>query len=153
MTSIIAPRTHWTYLACLGNLVRTMIKLESIKDTLDVVDDQRGQPIWTVALADRLVRLGRARRAGGYRPCRDPPRHQRRRDHLVRPHPGDLPTARRGPRAVRPTTSAAYVRPAPRPAYSVLGHNRWAAVGVEPIRDWREALHEAFPALLATERP
>ena len=34
----------------------------------------------------------------------------------------------------------------------LLGHDRWRTAGVEPIRDWREALHEAFPALLAAER-
>ena len=145
-------RTAWLYGAGGGNFVRTMIKLEGVKDTLDVVDDQRGQPTWTVDLADRLVRLGRSALAGTA--------------------PAGIYHGTSGgettwfgltreifrllgadPERVRPTTSAAYVRPAPRPAYSVLGHDRWAAAGIEPIRDWREALHEAFPALLATERP
>jgi len=35
------------------------------------------------------------------------------------------------------------VRPAPRPAYSVLGHDAWARVGLSPLRDWREALADA----------
>lgn len=47
-----------------------------------------------------------------------------------------------------PTTSAAYQRPAPRPAYSVLGHDAWAASGVPPIGHWRDALLEAFPDIL-----
>jgi dTDP-4-dehydrorhamnose reductase len=34
----------------------------------------------------------------------------------------------------------------------VLGHDAWAAVGVEPIGDWRLALRQAFPALTAAER-
>ncbi|MFE3603701.1 sugar nucleotide-binding protein, partial [Streptomyces sp. NPDC059142] len=51
-----------------------------------------------------------------------------------------------------PTTSEAFVRPAPRPAYSILGHDRWKPAGIEPIRDWRAALAEAFPAVLAAER-
>ena len=48
-----------------------------------------------------------------------------------------------------PTTTASYPRPAPRPAYSVLGHGAWTAAGIEPIGDWRDALKCAFPAMLA----
>ncbi|MFF1644383.1 dTDP-4-dehydrorhamnose reductase [Streptomyces sp. NPDC058240] len=145
-------RTAWLYGAGGGNFVRTMIKLEGIKDTLDVVDDQRGQPTWTVDLADRLVRLGQAALAGTA--------------------PAGVYHGTSGgettwfgftreifrllgtdPERVRPTTSEAFVRPAPRPAFSVLGHDRWAAAGIEPVRDWRAALEESFPALLAAERP
>jgi dTDP-4-dehydrorhamnose reductase len=145
-------RTAWLYGAGGGNFVRTMIKLEGVKDTLDVVDDQRGQPTWTVDLADRLVRLGQAALAGTA--------------------PAGVYHGTSGgettwfgftreifrllgtdPERVRPTTSEAFVRPAPRPAFSVLGHDRWAAAGIEPVRDWRAALAEAFPALVAAERP
>ncbi len=35
--------------------------------------------------------------------------------------------------------------PAPQPSYSVLGHDAWAAIGIEPIGDWRLALRRAFP--------
>lgn len=48
------------------------------------------------------------------------------------------------PAAVTPTDSSGFARPAPRPAYSVLGHDRWRAVGLEPMRDWRAALSDAF---------
>ncbi len=149
-------RTAWLYGAGGGNFVRTMIKLEGVKDTLDVVDDQRGQPTWTADLADRLVRLGVAALAG-------PP------DRPQAP-PGVYHGTSAGettwfgftreifrllgadPERVRPTTSEAFVRPAPRPAYSVLGHDRWEQAGIEPIRDWRQALAAAFPALVAAER-
>ncbi|MEV7345372.1 dTDP-4-dehydrorhamnose reductase [Streptomyces sp. NPDC093544] len=141
-------RTAWLYGVGGGNFVRTMIKLEGVKDTLDVVDDQRGQPTWTVDLADRLVLLGQAALAGtapagvyhgtssgetswfGF--ARE----------IFRLLGAD--EAR-----VRPTTSAAFARPAPRPAYSVLGHDRWQQAGIEPIRDWSEGLSSAMPALVA----
>ena len=141
-------RTAWLYGAGGNNFVRTMIKLESVKDTLDVVDDQRGQPTWTGDLADLLVRLGDAALAGtappgvyhgtsgGYGTWKDLAAETFR---LLGADPA----------RVRPTTSAAYVRPAPRPAYSVLGHDRWREAGIEPIRDWREALAAAFPSLVA----
>lgn len=144
-------RTAWLYGAGGGNFVRTMIKLEGVKDTLDVVDDQRGQPTWTVDLADRLVRLGQAALAGSA--------------------PAGVYHGTSGgettwfgftreifrllgadPERVRPTNSEAFVRPAPRPAFSVLGHDRWATAGIEPIRDWRAALEEAFPALRTAQR-
>ncbi|MFE7426599.1 MULTISPECIES: dTDP-4-dehydrorhamnose reductase [unclassified Streptomyces] len=145
-------RTAWLYGAGSGNFVRTMIRLEGVKDTLDVVDDQRGQPTWTVDLADRLVRLGQAALAGTA-------------PAGVYHGTGGGETTWFGltreifrllgadPERVRPTTSAAFARPAPRPAYGVLGHDRWSVAGIEPIRDWREALEAAFPALVAAERP
>ncbi|MFE9854408.1 dTDP-4-dehydrorhamnose reductase [Streptomyces sp. NPDC005780] len=145
-------RTAWLYGAGGANFVRTMIRLEGVKDTLDVVDDQRGQPTWTVDLAARLVRLGHAAldgtapagvyhgtSAGETTWCG----FTREIFRLLGADPA----------RVRPTTSGAYPRPAPRPAYSVLAHHRFAAAGIEPIRDWRAALDEAFPALLAAERP
>ena len=38
---------------------------------------------------------------------------------------------------------------APRPAWSVLGHGRWSAAGLPPMRDWLAALEAAMPELLA----
>ncbi|MCF3964769.1 dTDP-4-dehydrorhamnose reductase [Streptomyces fuscigenes] len=144
-------RTAWLYGEGGGNFVRTMIRLEGVKDTLDVVNDQRGQPTWTADLAALLVRLGRAALAGtapagvyhgtaaGETTWYDLTRE------IFRLLGAD-------PERVHPTTSEAFVRPAPRPAYSVLGHDRWAAAGLAPPRNWQEALVEAFPALLAAER-
>ncbi|THA60045.1 dTDP-4-dehydrorhamnose reductase [Streptomyces sp. A0958] len=145
-------RTAWLYGAGGANFVRTMIRLEGVKDTLDVVDDQRGQPTWTVDLAAQLVRLGRAAldgtapagvyhgTSGGgttwYGLARE----------VFRLLGAD-------PDRVRPTSSAAFARPAPRPAFGVLAHDRFTAAKIAPIRDWRTALGEAFPALLAAERP
>ncbi|MEW1723989.1 dTDP-4-dehydrorhamnose reductase [Streptomyces sp. NPDC093109] len=144
-------RTAWLYGAGGPNFVRTMIKLESVKDTLDVVDDQRGQPTWTADLAALLVRLGRGALAGTAAPGvyhgtsgGETTWHGFTRE-IFRLLGAD-------PARVRPTTSAAFVRPAPRPAYSVLGHEGWKPAGIEPIRDWRAALAEALPVLLKTGR-
>ncbi|WP_406462350.1 dTDP-4-dehydrorhamnose reductase [Streptomyces sp. NBC_00111] len=139
-------RTAWLYGAGGGNFARTMIKLEGVKDTLDVVDDQLGQPTWTVDLADRLVRLGQGALAGTapagvYHGTSGGETTWFGYTRAV------FELLGADPERVRPTTSAAFARPAPRPAYSVLGHDRWASAGIEPIRDWREALAEAFPDL------
>ena len=54
------------------------------------------------------------------------------------------------PERVTPTTSAAFPRPAPRPAYSVLSHDMWPAAGLPPLPDWRDALRRAAPSVLGT---
>jgi dTDP-4-dehydrorhamnose reductase len=144
-------RTAWLYGAGGGNFVRTMIRLEAVKDTLDVVDDQRGQPTWTADLADRLVRLGKGALDGTvtagvhHGTSRGETTWFGFTREIFRLLGAD-------PERVRPTTSAAFVRPAPRPSYSVLGHEGWRDTGIEPIRDWREALAEAFPSLVTAER-
>ena len=48
------------------------------------------------------------------------------------------------PTRIEPTSSEQFVRPAPRPAYSVLGHGAWLAAGFTPPRDWDQALSAAF---------
>lgn len=139
-------RTAWLYGSGGPNFVRTMIKLEGVKDTLDVVDDQRGQPTWSADLAGLLVELGLGALAGTA-----PAGVYHGTNAGETTWHGFTQEIFRllgtDPDRVRPTTSAAFVRPAPRPAYSVLGHGRFAEAGIEPLRDWRTALTEAFPEI------
>ncbi|WP_328581956.1 dTDP-4-dehydrorhamnose reductase [Streptomyces sp. NBC_00370] len=143
-------RTAWLYGAGGGNFVRTMMRLEAVKDTLDVVNDQRGQPTWTVDLAERLSDLGEAALAGSapagvyHGTSAGETTWFGLTQEIFRLLGAD-------PDRVRPTTSAEFVRPAPRPAYSVLGHDRWREADLIPMRNWQVALGEAFPALLAAE--
>ncbi len=57
-------RTAWLYGEHGPNFVATMLKLAAQRDSLDVVDDQHGQPTWSHALARHLVDLGLAASAG-----------------------------------------------------------------------------------------
>jgi dTDP-4-dehydrorhamnose reductase len=135
-------RTAWLYGAHGPNFVRTMIRLERERPSVDVVDDQRGQPTWTADVARQVVALARSRAAAGVY-------------HATSSGEATwFEVAREvfrllgaDPARVRATSSDAYVRPAPRPSYSVLGHDAWAAIGIEPIGDWRLALRRAFPVL------
>jgi dTDP-4-dehydrorhamnose reductase len=138
-------RTAWLYGAGGPNFVGTMLRLAAERDTVDVVDDQRGQPTWSYALAERLVALGeaalaRTAPAGVYHGTAS---GQTTWYGLAREL---FALAGLDPDRVRPTTSERFVRPARRPAYSVLGHARWAAAGLPPMAHWREMLAAALAA-------
>jgi dTDP-4-dehydrorhamnose reductase len=137
-------RTAWLYGAHGPNFVRTMIRLERERATVDVVDDQRGQPTWTVDVADQIIALARARAAAGvyHATSAGETTWFGLAGEIFRLLGAD-------PARVRPVTSRAYPRPAPRPAYSVLGHNAWSAAGVKPIADWQIRLQQAFSVLAA----
>jgi dTDP-4-dehydrorhamnose reductase len=52
------------------------------------------------------------------------------------------------PQRVRPTTTDKFPRPAPRPAFSVLGHDAMLAAGLEPMPPWADSVRTAVPLLL-----
>jgi dTDP-4-dehydrorhamnose reductase len=137
-------RSAWLYGAHGPNFVATMLRLAGEREYLDVVDDQHGQPTWSRALAAQLLRLGEAARAGAA-----PPGIYHGTASGVTTWYG-LATAvfaeaGLDPDRIRRTTSDRFVRPARRPAYSVLGHDRWKAAGLVPLPDWRDMLHSAQP--------
>ncbi len=132
-------RTAWLYGRRGSNFVKTMLRLERERETVSVVDDQVGQPTYSRDLAEQIV-------------------------HVMEMHPacGTYHGTNSGevtwygftqeifrligadPARVLPTTSAEFVRPAPRPAYSVLGHDKWRESGLPQMRDWREAIAAAI---------
>jgi dTDP-4-dehydrorhamnose reductase len=138
-------RTAWLYGAHGNSFVRTMIRLARKGGPVDVVTDQAGQPTWTADLAAQIIALGASGAPAGIY-------HGTSSGHTTwfgfAQEIFDLQGAGRD--RVRPTTSEKYQRPAPRPPYSVLGHDAWAKAGIAPIADWRESLHRAFPAVDAT---
>ncbi|MEV0420059.1 dTDP-4-dehydrorhamnose reductase [Streptosporangium canum] len=128
-------RTAWLYGATGKNFVRTMADLERTRPSLDVVDDQVGPPTWAGDLAAGIIELGRTGPPPGVY-------------HVT----GAGQTSWYGfareifelvgadPDRITPVSTKEFARPAPRPAYSVLGHERWSRAGLPPMRDWREAL-------------
>jgi dTDP-4-dehydrorhamnose reductase len=130
-------RTAWLYGSAGPNFVDTMIRLAGERETVQVVDDQRGQPTWTADLADYLVRLARSDLPPGVyhgTSAGETTWYGLAREVFT--------LLGLDPERVRPVTSASFPRPATRPANSVLAHTR-----NEPIRHWRQALHAAWPVL------
>jgi dTDP-4-dehydrorhamnose reductase len=150
-------RTAWLYGAHGPNFVRTMIRLAAAGVSPAVVDDQLGQPTWSLDVARQIRALVDGDAAPGVYHATssgettwyDLAAEVFRLAAAERPAPGPPPGADGEPPAPTRTTSESYRRPAPRPAYSVLGHAAWAAAGIAPIGDWRDALQRAFPAVLA----
>ncbi|MFB2557292.1 dTDP-4-dehydrorhamnose reductase [Herbiconiux liangxiaofengii] len=131
-------RTAWLYGRHGANFPATMLRLGRERDSVSVVHDQVGQPTWTADLAAKLVELADSSAPAGVY-------------HGTNSGEGSwfdfaqatFQEAGLDPDKVKPTDSSQFVRPAPRPAYSVLGHDAWSRAGLEPLRSWRTALHEA----------
>ena len=106
----LVVRTAYLYGAHGSCFPRTIARVAAERGAIDVVADQVGQPTWTVDLADLMCRLVEA----------------------------VVTTAGLDPQIVSPTTSELFVRPAPRPGYSVLSHDSLQAAGVAAIGEWSE---------------
>ena len=140
-------RTAWLYGAHGPNFAATMVRLAGSHPTVSVVTDQVGQPTWTADLAAQIVALlDSGAPAGIYHGTNGGEATWFDFTRAIFEEVG------LDPERVQPTDSSAFVRPAPRPAYSVLGHDAWAAAGLDPMRDWREALHDAV-SVGAVPRP
>lgn len=134
-------RTAWLYGEHGPNFASTMLRLASERESLSVVDDQRGQPTWTLDLAEQIVKLvDSGTRSGVFHGTSAGETTWFGFARAV------FEEAGLDPARVSPTDSASFVRPAPRPAYSVLGHAGWSRAGVSPLPDWRERLSAAWSA-------
>ena len=132
-------RTAWVYGGTGKNFVKTMARLQRERDTLTVVDDQRGSPTWSGDLARALVELALSSAPVGIYHCTGS---------------GDTTWCQfaraifeelgADPERVQPITTDQYPVPAPRPAYSVLSDRAWRAAGLTAMPPWRDALHAAF---------
>jgi dTDP-4-dehydrorhamnose reductase len=132
-------RTAWVYGATGSNFVKTMARLEQARDTIEVVDDQRGSPTWSADLARGLVELATSGAVPGIYHCTGS--GETSWFGLARAVFEELGA---DPERVRPTTTDKFPRPAPRPAYSVLSDQAWREAGLAPMPHWRAALRRAF---------
>jgi dTDP-4-dehydrorhamnose reductase len=135
-------RTAWVYGVGGPNFVKSIAQLARDRETLSVVDDQRGSPTWSLHLARGLTALAVADVEPGIWHCT-----------------GAGETTWYGfataiftelgldPARVTPTTTDAFPRPARRPSYSVLSGEKWKRAGLPELPDWRDALHEAVKTL------
>jgi dTDP-4-dehydrorhamnose reductase len=140
---VLVVRTAWLYGAHGPCFPRTIARLARERGTLDVVDDQVGQPTWTVDLADLVHRLILdTAPAGTYHGTSSGRTSWWGFARAV------VAAAGLDPEIVHPTTSDASQRAAARPTFSVLGHETLEAVAVAPIGDWAGRWAVAAPDLV-----
>ncbi|WP_242097959.1 dTDP-4-dehydrorhamnose reductase [Sphingomonas sp. CROZ-RG-20F-R02-07] len=148
-------RTAWVVSAHGGNFVKTMLRVGAERDTLRVVNDQRGSPTGAADLAQALmtiaVRLAEDEGA------------QTGTFHFS--NAGAVSwagfateifrqsAARGGPSAtVEPIATTDYPTPAKRPANSLLSHDAIrAAYGIAP-RPWQDALADILDELIGNPK-
>jgi dTDP-4-dehydrorhamnose reductase len=140
----LVVRTAWLYGAHGGCFPRTIARVARERGSVSVVQDQVGQPTWTRDVCDLIVRLvQQLAPAGTYHATSS---QQCSWFDFAR---AVVAAAGLDESVVQPTTSDAFVRPAPRPAYSVLGHGALHRIGVEPIGPWRQRWDAAASEVLA----
>lgn len=135
----LVVRTAWLYGPGGPNIATTIARLAGERDTLAFVDDQRGQPTTTRHLARFLGDLVAADVPAGiyHGTCAGETTWHGFAQAVLSELGMD-------PARVRPIKTADYPLPAPRPAYSVLGHDRASALGIAPLPPWRAALAETI---------
>lgn len=127
-------RTSWLYGPGGKCFPDTVLKLASSRSEIDVVNDQRGCPTYTVDLAGAIVQLCRAG-AKGIVHCTN------QGECTWYDFASEILRQSGSTTVVRPTTSDRFVRPAERPKYSVLSSASLAQYGIT-MRDWKATLPE-----------
>jgi dTDP-4-dehydrorhamnose reductase len=145
-------RTAWLYSEWGKNFAKTMVRLAlNGESEVKVVDDQIGQPTSAIDLAEQIVSAIEAKLPFGiYHGTNSGQASWFEFAQEIFRLCGDGESV---DRVVR-TDSSSFVRSAKRPAYSVLGHDAWSAVGacgvsVSPMRDWKIAFSEVMPSIIS----
>jgi dTDP-4-dehydrorhamnose reductase len=137
-------RTSWLYSPYCKNFAKTIIKKAIItEETINVVNDQRGQPTSTFDLAQRIFEVAKLDNVSGV---------------YHASNSGEATwwdfacelfyLSGKSINRVNPIPSYKYPSLIKRPKYTVLDHANWDKVGLESMQDWRDALREIFPAIL-----
>lgn len=128
-------RTSWLYGIHRPNFVEKVLADAESQTKIEAVADQISCPTWTLHLSRKIAELAETP-AGGILHVVNTGQCSRQEmaQDIVERLPRPIP--------VGPTYWAKLNRPARRPAYSVLGCQRLAQLGLAPLPQWREALVE-----------
>jgi dTDP-4-dehydrorhamnose reductase len=125
-------RTSWLFGAGGKCFPDTILKLAAARPHLEVVNDQRGCPTYTVDLAAAIIALCGTNAAGLVHACNAG-------ECTWFDFAREIVSSAGLNTEVRPVSSAKMARPAPRPAYSVLSATSLHRYGIE-MPNWKDAL-------------
>ncbi len=125
-------RTSWMFGMSGKSFPDTILRLAASRPEIEVVDDQRGSPTYSVDLARAIIALCRKQAEGIVHATNS---GECTWYEFARAIVSDAGLAT----IVRPTTSDKFVRPAERPQYSVLSPRSLNGYGIT-MPDWRDAL-------------
>lgn len=134
-------RTSWLYGLHGKNFVYSIRDLTKEKDTLQVVDDQRGAPTWTRDLAKGLKALMEKMPKYGIYHITNGENCSWREFAMAIGKAYDRPRLR-----VDALTTEQFGRPARRPLNSCLNNEKMVKAGLNPLQPWAQALGD-FVAL------
>ncbi len=141
-------RTSWLYGPTGNNFAKKIIKSHLVSDKkLSVVSDQFGQPTSSLELCKKIIELCLADELppilhatnGGSASWFDFAKHLL---EIL-----DLDTEK-----LIPDITDNLTQKVRRPKYSVLSHAGWTGTGIEPMRNWRDAVTEVAPTILGVVR-
>jgi len=128
----LVVRTAWLFGHDGNNFVKTIMRLAEERPVLDIVADQRGCPTYVEDLAHALKQLATSDLRGICHVTNSGDCSWHEFAQAIASQTAVKPV-------VRPITTAQAGRPAKRPAYSVLSHDRFAMQS-SPLPHWQEAL-------------
>lgn len=132
LPEVCIARTSWLFGAGGKCFPDSILKLAATRPRLDVVNDQRGCPTYTVDLARSIIRLCRNGATGIV--------HVTNAGHCTwYEFAREILKGAGLPTEVSPVTSQQMARPAPRPAYSVLSADSLQRFGIA-MPSWQDAL-------------
>ena len=136
-TRHLIARTSWLYDAWGKNFLNTMLNAAAQGRALRVVDDQRGAPTTCRALARQLLVAAEQNWRGIV--------HTTCQGETTWHGFAKAIFAAKGIQAdLSPCTSAEYLTPACRPAYSMLDGARRRSLGADLMPDWKDALADVI---------
>ncbi|MCH1642344.1 dTDP-4-dehydrorhamnose reductase [Paenibacillus timonensis] len=142
-------RTSWVYGLHGNNFVKKMLEIGQVEPVLNVVNDQKGSPTYTVDLALFLLELIQTEKYGIYHASNSGECTWCEFAQAIFVDAHEL-LGKSYSVQVNPCTTNEFPRPAPRPRNSVMDHLAIRTNGLKDLRPWREGLRAFLEELKAS---